>query len=331
MVQTAFLGDIVLTTGLLTHLAGRGESVDLLTTPAGCSLLDPHPALRQSIAYDKRGHDRGMAGLVRMAARLRAERYHTVYLPHRSLRSAALALLARIPQRIGFAGSAGAWSYTRRIERPGTGPEAERILALAEPPQGTRATVSLGLTDADRRRAAEWLEQHGITGPFAALAPGSIWGSKRWPGYDQLLRALPGPVVIIGGAEDRPLAEAVAAAAPGRAHCAAGDLSLRTSAAVIERARVLVSNDSAPLHLGSAVATRVVAIFGPTVPAFGFGPRGPDDVVVELIGLPCRPCSSHGPEVCPLQHHRCMKELSVERVLEAVGRGESLGRTVEQP
>ena len=161
----------------------------------------------------------------------------------------------------------------------------------------------------------------GVTGPFVAVAPGSIWGTKRWPGYPALAAALDLPVVAIGGPDDAALAQAVVAAAPGRAHNAAGALSLRGSAALIERAQVLVTNDSAPLHLAAAVGTRAVAIFGPTVPAFGFGPRGPRDVVVEHPALPCRPCSHHGPMTCPLGHHRCMRELSVEKVLRAV-RGE---------
>jgi len=81
---------------------------------------------------------------------------------------------------------------------------------------------------------------------------------------------------------------------------------------------VLVTNDSAPLHLATAVGTPVVAIFGPTVPGFGFGPRGPRDAIVEHPSLACRPCSAHGPQVCPLGHHRCMRELSVASVLAAV-------------
>jgi heptosyltransferase-2 len=90
------------------------------------------------------------------------------------------------------------------------------------------------------------------------------------------------------------------------------------SAALIERAGVLVSNDSAPLHIAGAVGTRVVAIFGPTVPAFGFGPTGPRDAIAEVHNLSCRPCSTHGPMVCPLLHHRCMKDLGVSEVLALV-------------
>jgi heptosyltransferase-2 len=95
-------------------------------------------------------------------------------------------------------------------------------------------------------------------------------------------------------------------------------LTVRQAAEAIRRAAVLVTNDSAPLHLAQAVDTPTVAIFGSTVPSFGFGPRGPRDQVVEVDGLPCRPCSAHGPPSCPLGHHLCMKSLSVQDVLHAI-------------
>lgn len=318
VIQTAFLGDVILTTGLLSHLADQFGPVDVVVTPGALPLLATHPAVRTAIPFDKRGTESGPLGFLRLANRLRNAGYARAYLPHRSLRTALLARTAAIPERIGFAGSPGAWSYTRRVVRPETGHDAERILALAEPSAGTAARVSLGLTEDDQRHADEWLRKHGISGPFVAVAPGSIWGTKRWTRYAELVAALPGPIVVLGSKEDRSLAEEVARAAPERAHAAAGELPLMASAALIQRATVLVTNDSAPLHLASAVGTRVVALFGPTVPAFGFGPRGAADVVVEQLNLSCRPCSSHGPQVCPLGHHRCMTEISAERVLHAV-------------
>ena len=316
VIQTAFLGDVVLTTGLLTYLAERFGRVDVVTTPAAAPLLETHSAVRRVFRYDKRRADSAVSG-VRLARSLREVRYDRAYLPHRSLRTALLARLAGIPERIGFAGGAGSWTYTRRIARPPASHEAERILALAEPPAGTVARVSLGLTADDHRDAAEWLAVRGIDDGFVAVAPGSIWATKRWSYYHELATALEGPVVIVGGPEDRPLAEDVATGLP-LAHVAAGELSLRVSAALLARAAVLVTNDSAPLHLASAVGTRVVALFGPTVPAFGFGPRGTRDRIVEHEDMPCRPCSSHGPMICPLGHHRCMRDLGIGTVLEAV-------------
>lgn len=320
VIQTAFLGDVVLTTPLLAALAERHGPVDVVTTPGAAPLLDGHPAVASVIAYDKRGADRGLRGLWHLGRRLRARQYARAYLPHRSWRSAALALVAGARERTGFADSAAAASYTKRVARPASGHEVERLLALAgaSDPAVRAPAVHLGLTAGDRAEADGWLRGRGIGSGFVALAPGSIWATKRWPGYAALAAALDAPVVVLGGPEDGGLAEQVAAAAPGRAHSAAGALGLRASAALLARAAVLVTNDSAPLHLATAVGTPVVAIFGPTVPAFGFGPRGARDAVVEHPSLACRPCSAHGPQVCPLGHHRCMRELSVASVLAAI-------------
>ncbi len=320
VIQTAFLGDVVLTTPLLARLAARYGPVDVVTTPAAAELLDTHPAVRRVIRYDKRGADRGIGGFRRLAERLADTRYASVYLPHRSWRSAALAFSAHIPDRIGFADSPGALLYTERVSRPRGGHESARLLALAGAARPTDRSpeVTLALTEADRSAAAAWLKAQGIAAPFVAVAPGSIWGTKRWPGYAELVARLDRPVVVLGSAADSELAATVAAAAPGRAHSAAGALSLRESAAIIERAALLVTNDSAPLHFATGVGTPVVAVFGPTTPSQGFGPIGRAGSVVQQTGLWCRPCSPHGPASCPLGHHACMQGIGVERVLAAV-------------
>lgn len=317
VIQTAFLGDVILTTPLLSLLADRHGAVDVVTTPAAATLLGTHPAVRSVIRYDKQGADQGWRGMSRVALELRARRYGSVYLPHRSVRSAVLALLSGAPERVGFAGSAAAITYTRRVPRPAEGHAVERLLTLA----GSAASapgVSLGLTASDYAAADDWLARHGVSPRFIALAPGSIWGTKRWPYYAELAAGLGRPCVVVGGADDRALAEAIVAAAPGRTVSAVGELALRASAALIQRAAALVTNDSAPLHLATAVGTPIVALFGPTVPDFGFGPRRAGDVTLGRDGLACRPCSKHGPQTCPLGHHRCMRELAVDTVAAAL-------------
>lgn len=317
VIQTAFLGDVVLTTPLLSVLAQQHEAVDVVTTPAAARLIDTHPAVRTVIRYDKHGADRGWRGIRKLSTELRTRRYSTVYLPHRSLRSATLALLTGARERIGFADSAAAITYTRRVPRYLSGHEVERLLALAHP-NAAAPPVTLGLTPEDHAAADIWLKSHGILSGFVAVAPGSIWGTKRWPYYADLAAVLDRPVVVVGGSDDISLAETIVAGSSGHAVSVAGSLSLRASAALISRAAVLVTNDSAPLHLATAVGTPVVAIFGPTIPDFGFGPRGRNDVVLGHPELHCRPCSRHGPERCPLGHHRCMRELTVETVAAAV-------------
>ena len=130
------------------------------------------------------------------------------------------------------------------------------------------------------------------------------------------------PVVVVGGPADADegsqIVAAVAAAQRVVATSTCGQLTLRQSAALIARAALLVTNDSAPLHLATAMGTRIVALFGPTVTEFGFGPLRAGDVALGLDGLQCRPCSPHGPQRCPLGHHRCMRELTVEAVTRAI-------------
>ena len=323
VVQTAFLGDVVLTTPLLAALAARHGPVDVVTTPAAAPLLETHLAVRRVVPYDKRGRDRGWAGLRALARRLRAEGYERAYLPHRSLRTATLAVLARIPVRIGFEGG---WPFfcTETRRRPAGGHEIDRLLALAQAPAATYAP-SLHPTPDDERAAAALLAAAGIDerSPFVAVAPGSIWGSKRWPYYGELasLLARQAAVVVVGGPEDHGLGEEIVRAVgqtAGRALNACGQLTLRQSAAVIARAAVLVTNDSAPLHVATAMGTPIVAVFGPTLPEFGFGPIKAGDVALGVVGLDCRPCSRHGPPRCPLGHHRCMRDLGPEVVARAI-------------
>jgi heptosyltransferase-2 len=319
VIQTAFLGDVVLTMPLLAALARIHGPVDVVTTSQAAPLLENHPAVATVVHYDKRGADRGPAAWLTLARLLRGRRYRRAYLPHRSWRSAALAWAAGIPQRIGFADSPARRSYTQRVSRDMALHETRRLLALTgETPAAV--DFDFGLAEDEIRLARDWLTSHGISQPFIAIAPGSVWGTKRWPAYPDLAARLDHPVVVVGGPREREAAAAIVAAAEGRAASAAGTMPLRVSAAILSCARLLVTNDSAPLHLAGAVGTPVVAIFGPTVPAFGFGPLGPDDVIVEELGLACRPCSPHGPMTCPLGHHRCMLDLTVDTVEQAVRR-----------
>jgi heptosyltransferase II len=315
VIQTSFLGDTVLTTPLLAQLANRGP-VDVVTTPASAALLANHPAVRAVIVYDKRGGDRGIRGLLRLARRLRASRYDVALLAQGSWRSAVLALLAGIPSRIGFTSSAGRWLYTKRVPYRDDLHHAARLLMLARPngreplPEELRPTLAPG--DAERSAVDALLAQHAVQPgqPLVALAPGSVWATKRWPYYPELAKLLASRarLVVIGSGADAPFAQAILAAEPS-AIDATGRLSLLASAELIGRCGVVVTNDSAPLHLASAMGTPTVAIFGPTVPGFGFGPLSPRASVVGRDTLPCRPCDRHGPQRCPLGHHRCMRDI----------------------
>ena len=320
IIQTSFLGDTVLTTPLIARLAERTQ-VDILVTPLSAPLLANNPAIHEVIVYDKRGTDRGFGGLVRLAGRLRRNGYAAAYHAQGSVRSAVLSLLARIEKRVGFVTSAGRRFYNTQVPYIENEHHAERLLRLAG--EGSSAgTPRPRLFPGDTERAAvdALLREAGWKAgePLIAVAPGSVWATKRWPFYAEMADQVAGRVVVIGSGADRELALQVAAAASGRVIDATGKLSLLASAELIARSAVIVTNDSAPLHLASAMGTPTVAIFGPTVPEFGFGPLASRSAVLGNDSLACRPCDRHGPQRCPLGHWRCMREITPRYVAMAV-------------
>lgn len=334
VLQTSFLGDMVLTTPLLERLAGGGL-VHVVATPANAALLANHPAVASVIVFDKRGADRGVGGLHRVAKRLRSVGAQRAFLAQGSSRTAALAWLAGIPERIGFETSGGRLFTTRRVPYDRSLHHAARLWQLANAvgdrsaPSSIRPSLYPGA--AEHEAVAALLQAHAVRDdePLVALAPGSVWATKRWPSFDQLatdLLASPAlrdaRIVVLGAAGDAPLARAIAdaVAASGGAPIvdATGTLALLGSAALLARCRVLVSNDSAPLHLASAMNTPTVALFGPTVPSLGFGPLSNRQVVVQHDSMPCRPCHAHGPMHCPLGHWRCMRDISPGQIIAAV-------------
>lgn len=319
ILQTSFLGDTILSTPLMAALAARGP-VDVVATPAGATILRGNPAVRELILFDKRGRDAGLTGLRRLARRLRDAGYDAAYLAQGSMRSAVLARAAGIARRVGFDTSAGRALYTERVHFRRDQHHAERLWRLAagdEAPSPDGETIRPHLYPGAEERAAvdALLADFPGTAPLVAVAPGSIWGTKRWPHVAGLVAALDDArFVVIGSPEDSALAETVASAGPGRVLDATGRLSLLASAEMIRRCAVLVANDSAPTHLASGVGTPTITLFGPTVPAFGFGPLAPHSEALGLEGLACRPCHPHGPRECPLGHFDCMRQLEASRV-----------------
>jgi heptosyltransferase-2 len=245
-----------------------------------------------------------------------------------SVRSAALARMARLPRIVGFDTSAGRWMYSERVPYDTSLHHAARLLQLGDlyDPRTGVPRPTLYPTQVDVDAARTLLAAAGVSGTdrVVILAPGSVWATKRWPGYDRLARLLsnrgdePVRVVVIGSRDDGPLAELVSqslqAGGLAAAIDATGKLSLLGTAALMGHAHLVVTNDSAPLHLASAMNVPTIALFGPTVPAFGFGPLAARHAVVQHETLPCRPCDAHGPRECPLGHWRCMRQVEPDRV-----------------
>ncbi|HWP03135.1 MAG TPA: glycosyltransferase family 9 protein, partial [Gemmatimonadaceae bacterium] len=211
VVQTSFLGDVVLTTPLIRELAKLGP-VDVVTTPAGALLLRNNPRLRRLVLFDKRGADRGVLGLLRLARQVAAPNEAAVaYCAQGSWRTALLALLAGYRRRVGFATSAARLAYTERVPYLRGEHHALRLLRLAGASGDPRPELFPGTED--RSAVDQLLAEAGWDGstPLLAMAPGSKWETKRWPYFPELAERLRhrGRIVVLGDEADRPLAEAI--------------------------------------------------------------------------------------------------------------------------
>lgn len=328
IVQTAFIGDVILATPLAeaAHQVFPDSTVDFMVIPAAANLLEKNNFIRRVLIFDKRGEQRGLVALWRLARTLQQEKYDLALVPHRSLRSALLVRLAKIPERLGFDRSPAlaGWLFTQRVPYLQKH-EVERNLDLLRGFNHSFVTPSPKVAwDKSDTQAAEAFLKTAPRGKwFCALAPGSVWATKRWPLErfialaQKLVHETNAFIFLIGGRNDIALCAKIAAALDKNCCNTAGKLSLRQSAALLDRCEILISNDSAPTHLGVATRCKVITLFGPTVPNFGFAPFGAGHAVVEK-NLPCRPCSSHGGDRCPLGTHACMWEITADDILETV-------------
>ncbi len=348
LIQTAFIGDVILATALVEYLALREPAapLDVLVRRGNEGLLVGNPHIRRVLIWDKKSQK--YPNLLRLLRQIRQAKYGRVMTLQRFASTGFLTAFSGATERVGFAENPFSRFFTRRAPHViGDGThEVARNLSLIEdeklkikneftassPVNGESSadffnssfsifnSPRLYPTPADEAAAAPY----AAVGEYVCLAPTSVWFTKQYPEekWLELLAALPAGlrVYLLGGPPDAVACERLAQAAnrPGLVNLA-GQLSLLASAALMRGAVLNYVNDSAPLHLCSAVDAPVCAIFCSTVPAFGFGPLSTFARIVEHPGpLACRPCGLHGHARCPLGHFRCAREIDTAQLLAAL-------------
>jgi len=329
--QTAFLGDAVLTLPLLANLKAAWPAARLhffVRRGAG-ALFAAQPELASVREVDKRGELKSLAASLTYGRKLAREGFDLWVSAHTSLRSALVARAAAAPRRVGY--DAPLWNrlaYTDVVPRRFAElAEIERLHQLLLPLGVPVSTdwPGLALVPAAAARAEELLS--GLPRPVLGLHPGSVWPTKRWPAAHfarvaDLALAEGTSVVLFAGPGEEATAAEVRAACSGAGSARFLDLSGRLTlpelAAAIARLDCYLTNDSGPMHIAWALKVPVVAMFGPTVKAHGFFPRGATTRVLEL-DLSCRPCGLHGGRACRLGHHRCLQGLEPDAAYAVVG------------
>ncbi len=314
VMQTAFLGDSLLTIPLLRRLKDilPGASVTVLTLAKTADIF--RGDCDEVLLDEKRGVHGGLTGPWRIAAELKARDFDLAIIPHRSFRSALIAKLAGIPRRVGFDSSAGSFLLTDTVPFSWLMHDLERNLSLTLP-LGALATKGQSRYVAPPAIGGT-LSALLPSGPLVGVHPGSAWATKRWlpERFAELcvrLKADGFTPVLVGGPDDKALGARIAK------DCGALDLVGKTDLeelkALMGRLSAFVTNDSGPMHLAAAAGVPVVAIFGATTRELGFFPYGPGHRVIET-DLACRPCGLHGARECPEGHFLCMRLLTVDQV-----------------
>lgn len=330
LIRTSSFGDIILTTPLIRALKNSypNAELDFFTKSQYKILLEHHPLVKV-IGFEP---ESGLHGLMKALREIRARKYDLVIDLQVNPRSIFLRYFssARMQRRYLK------YSLERRLLKWGinllkkSAPVAERYFSAVEDfglkPNGKGPEIYF--SDKELIEVREILKSAGLSGmALIGIAPGASRFTKRWQveRFAQagavLARDSGAGVVILGGKADEGIAEELAnqlqAQGVSKVCNVSGRLSILGSACAISFLKLLLCNDSALMHLATAVGTPVVAIFGPTTREFGFFPYSKKARVLEVKGLECRPCSLHGEESCPKGHLECMLKISPEQAVDA--------------
>ncbi len=324
VIQTAFVGDVVLTTPLLRELrrVRPHDTISVLTNENGRQLLGGLPFVDELLVFRKRWNLRETSTYLSTLMDLRRRPFDVAIAAHRSFRSGVLCRVSGAGLRVGFAGAPGAWAYGRELPWDPSRHAIERYLDLSVSVGGDPAGANKQPELAVDRSASHRVD--GLLGsgedPIVCIAPGSNRTTKRWlpRGFAEVAadvaeRGL--RPILIGAPREVELCREVSRLSRVNPEVMAGRIGLPELVALVARSRALVANDSGPSHIASALNIPVVSIFGPTAASAGYAAYGDRSRIVERTGLSCRPCSARGPKRCPEGHFRCMGDIESHTVM----------------
>jgi len=315
IIQTASIGDVILATPVIEklHLHFPEAQIDFLLKKGTESLFEGHPFLHEVLAWDKKSGK--YLNFDKLMHRVWYAKYDLVVNMQRFFLTGLMTAVSRAGMRIGFDKNPLSFFYTKKIPHKITSGvhEIKRNLSLIT-----------GITDDREVRPRIYpspADLHHVspmkTGRYYTISPASLWFTKQYPAekWVDLINSMSHEekIYLLGSPADQLLCDNIIRQAhhPGIKNLA-GKLTFLQSAALMLDAQMNFTNDSAPMHLASAVNAPVTAVYCSTIPEFGFGPLSDDSRVVEVTEkLPCRPCGLHGHQACPEKHFRCAYDINV--------------------
>jgi heptosyltransferase-2 len=319
IIQTAFIGDVILATPVIEKIKMHypDAEIDFLLRKGNENLLDGHPHIRNLFILNKK--EQKFRNVFQMIRKIRSYRYDAVINLQRFATTGLITFFSRSKHKAGFNKNPLSFCYHTKIPHEiGTG-EHEITRNLKTVIDFTNDVYTAprlypSKTDYDK-------VEHYKTAPFVTIAPTSVWFTKQFPAakwvsfLDELDRKY--PVYLTGGPADAQACQEIKRRTQNeKVEVLSGELTLLQTAALMESATMNYVNDSAPLHLASAMDAPTTAVFCSTVPDFGFYPVSSNATIVETeIDLYCRPCGLHGYKACPEGHFKCAHTIDIRKLL----------------
>jgi len=323
IVAPNWIGDTLLAQPLFARLRRKLPSavIDAMAPPWTAPVLRRMPEISDVIEAPFLHGKLELRARWRLGRGLRAHQYDEAIVLPNTFKAALVPFFAEIPLRVGFVGETryGLLTLVHRLDEKKLPLMAERYAQLAErpgaPPPRPLAPAKLNVDEANLIIA---LGRLGLSRakPVVALCPGAEFGpSKRWPAghfaaLARRLAAMGRAVWIFGSPNDRPIGEEIAKLAEGAAVNLCGRTDLAAAIDLLSIAEIVVTNDSGLMHLAAAVGRPIVALYGSSSPEHT--PPLTERARLVRTGIDCSPCFARD---CPLGHHKCMVDLTPERVL----------------
>ncbi len=320
VIQTAFIGDVVLATSLIENLHQQFPEVkiDMLVRKGNESLFQAHPFLNQVLVWDKKNNK--YQNWVGLLLKIRSIQYDVVLNAQRFAATGAWTAFSKAKIKIGFDKNPFSFLFTHAVVHQFSEKGQHEIdrnhLLLSSLFMTKVAMPKLYPTASDELAVSSYQQL-----PYLCIAPASVWFTKQFSleKWVDLINEVPfkGSIYLIGGPVDKLLCDQILQKINRRSVVnLAGRLSFLASAALQKKAVLNYVNDSAPMHFASAVNAPVVAVYCSTLPNFGFGPLSDHSFVVQTNeALSCRPCGIHGKKQCPLKHFDCAKTIKMDQLI----------------
>lgn len=325
IIQTAFIGDAILTLPMIEKLkeSNPDSLIDVLSIPSTEEIFNASPFVNKVYVIDKKNKDKGLFSLFRFSKNLKKNNYTKIYSPHRSFRSAIIAKLINANESYSFSNSNFKFLYSNIINYSKDKHEVQRnldLISFAYDDKSWKVIPTLNIDENSKNKVEDFFVNLGAKNKFVAIAPGSIWETKRYPQnyYVEIIKSLAADsftVFLIGSKADEKLCESILENSGQNVINAAGKFSLIESVDFLKRMKILIANDSAPTHLGVCADIPVLTIYCSTVKNFGFYPYNTKSSYISYDNLDCKPCGIHGFNNCPIKTFDCGNLLKPEKIL----------------